>query len=313
MQHRITAIDIMQGIAMLLVVLGHHLFPFMPEWYRRMYYWIYTFHMPLFIFIAGFLMRYSYKGVHSMAEYRSYVGRRFRKFVLPYIIVGVACALLASLGKGVGRFFLSSAMLLVAPRYSDARYLWYIYMILMFYCLAPLVFNVRGARRWALFAVALLISPLALPTKILSADYFVRFFVFFLSGALVAENCAGIRQIPKRWYVLPAVVFVGMTVLLFKYGNNAILEYAMQWMGIPACACAAWLLEKCRPVRDALVRISQDSFAIYLYHMFVIQGVAALLRLSGMGLTAYTAIPYLLLSTALAISIPMMMNIKRKR
>lgn len=301
--HRITAIDIMQGIAMLLVVLGHHLFPFMPEWYRRMYYWIYTFHMPLFIFISGFLMRYSYKGVHSMAEYRSYVGRRFRKFALPYIMVGVACALLASLGKGVARFFLSSAMLLVAPRYSDARYLWYIYMILVFYCLAPLVFNVRGARRWALFAVALLISPLALPTKILSADYFVRFFVFFLSGALVAENCAGIRQIPKRWYVLPAVVFVGMTVLLFKYGNNAILEYAMQWIGIPACACAAWLLEKCRPVRDALVRISQDSFAIYLYHMFIIQAGALLLTRLPWAIPSWGYIVYLLVSVTVSIGL----------
>jgi fucose 4-O-acetylase-like acetyltransferase len=31
MTKRITAIDIMQGIAMLLVVVGHHFFPFMPE------------------------------------------------------------------------------------------------------------------------------------------------------------------------------------------------------------------------------------------------------------------------------------------
>ena len=64
MAKRIIGIDVMQGIAMVLVVLGHHLFPFMPEWYMRMFYWIYTFHMPLFIFISGFLVRYSYKGVH---------------------------------------------------------------------------------------------------------------------------------------------------------------------------------------------------------------------------------------------------------
>ncbi len=303
----------MQGIAMLLVVLGHHLFPFMPEWYRHMYYWIYTFHMPLFIFISGFLMRYSYKGVHSMAEYRSYVGRRFRKFALPYIIVGVLCALLASLGKGVGRFFLSSAMLLVAPRYSDARYLWYIYMVLVFYCLAPLVFNVRGARRWALFAVALLISPLALPTKILSADYFVRFFVFFLSGALVAENYALIKRMDVRWSIVALVLFVAMSMWLLVYDPNDLLEYMLQWVGIPAFLSVAWVIGKMPLMRDVLVGISKNCFVIYLLHMFVIQGVAVLLRLSGMGLTAYTAIPYLLLSTALAISVPMMMNIKRKR
>lgn len=116
MQHRITAIDIMLGIAMLLVVLGHHFFPFMPEWYRRMYYWIYTFHMPLFIFISGFLVRYSYKGVHSMAEYRSYVGRRFRKFALPYIIVGVLCALVAWNFGYVGILADNLLHLFIAPK-----------------------------------------------------------------------------------------------------------------------------------------------------------------------------------------------------
>lgn len=303
----------MQGIAMLLVVLGHHLFPFMPEWYRRMYYWIYTFHMPLFIFISGFLVRYSYKGVHSMAEYRSYVGRRFRKFALPYIIVGVACALLAWNFGDVGILADNLLHLFIAPKLGEARFLWYLYLLFIFYCIAPLIFNAKNMTRWCIAGMAFYFSVFYVPSNYLCADYMTRYFVFFMFGVLVAENYTCIKRFNVRWYVLPAVVFVGMTVLHFQDGYNAILEYAMQWMGIPACACAAWLLEKCRPVRDALVRISQDSFAIYLLHMFVIQGVAVLLRLSGMGLTAYTAIPYLLLSTALAISVPMMMNIKRKR
>ena len=87
MAKRIIGIDVMQGIAMVLVVLGHHRFPFMPEWYMRMFYWIYTFHMPLFIFISGFLVRYSYKGVHGWNEYKGYIGKRVRKFVPPYLIV----------------------------------------------------------------------------------------------------------------------------------------------------------------------------------------------------------------------------------
>ena len=313
MQHRITAIDLMQGIAMLLVVVGHHFFLFMPEWYRRMYYWIYTFHMPLFIFISGFLVRYSYKGVHSMAKYRSYVGRRFRKFALPYIIVGVACALLAWNFGGVGILANNLLHLFIAPKLGEASFLWYLYLLFIFYCMAPLIFNAKNMIRWCIAGMAFYFSVFYVPSNYLCADYFTKYFVFFMFGVLVAENYTCIMKMPKRWYMVPAVVFVGMTVLHFQYGYNAILEYAMQWVGIPACACAAWGLEKCRPVRGALVRISQNCFVIYLLHMFVIQGVAVLLRLSGMGLTAYTAIPYLLLSTALAISIPMMMNIKRKR
>ena len=57
-------LDLMQGLAMILVVIGHHLFPFMPEWYRALHYYIYLFHMPFFIFISAFLIRYKkYKGI----------------------------------------------------------------------------------------------------------------------------------------------------------------------------------------------------------------------------------------------------------
>ena len=97
------------------------------------------------------------------------------------------------------------------------------------------------------------------------------------------------------------------------YGYNALLEYMLQWVGIPAFLCVAWVIGKMPLMRDVLVGISKNCFVIYLLHMFVIQGVAVLLRLSGMEFTAHTAIPYLFLSTALAISVPMMMNIKRKR
>ena len=303
MTKRITAIDIMQGIAMLLVVVGHHFFPFMPEWYRRLYYWVYTFHMPLFIFISGFLIRYSYKGVHGMAEYRSYVGRRFRKFALPYIIVGVLCALLAWNFGDVGILADNMLHLLIAPKLGEARFLWYLYLLFMFYCMAPLIFNAKNMIRWCIAGMAFYFSVFCIPSNYLCADYFTKYFVFFMFGVLVAESYTRIRKIPMRWYMVPAVVFVGMTVLHFQYGYNAMLEYAMQWVGIPACACVAWGLEKCRPVRGALVRISQNYFAIYLYHMFIIQAGALLLTRLPWTVPSWGYFVYLFVSVAISIGL----------
>lgn len=60
---RILQLDLMQGFAMALVVLGHHLFTFLPAWYKEMHTYIYMFHMPFFMFISGFLIHYSYKEV----------------------------------------------------------------------------------------------------------------------------------------------------------------------------------------------------------------------------------------------------------
>lgn len=310
---RITTIDIMQGTAMVLVVLGHHLFDFMPEWYGRMYYWLYTFHMPLFIFISGFLVRYSYKGVKGVAEYRTYVGKRFSKFAIPYIIVGVVCALLSWNFRDVDVLLTNLAYLIVAPKLGAARFLWYIYLLFVFYMIAPLVFNAKRVVRWCVIAVVLYLSIYYIPSNYACADYFTRYFIFFLLGTSVAENYAVVKRMDVRWSIVALVLFVAMSVWHFLYGYNALLEYMLQWVGIPAFLCVAWVIGKIPLMCDVLVGISKNCFVIYLLHMFVIQGVAVLLRLSGMGLTAYTAIPYLLLSTALAISIPMMMNIKRKR
>lgn len=77
---RLVTVDIMQGLAMLLVVIGHHLLDFMPDGYGRFHSWLYIFHMPYFIFLSGFLIAYSYKG----EQYVKYIYRRFRKFFIPY-------------------------------------------------------------------------------------------------------------------------------------------------------------------------------------------------------------------------------------
>jgi fucose 4-O-acetylase-like acetyltransferase len=84
--NRILLIDLMQGMAMIMVVIGHHMFTFMPRWYEDLHTYIYLFHMPFFMFISGFLIRYSYKGVSSVSGYLYYVGRKAKKFV-PYILL----------------------------------------------------------------------------------------------------------------------------------------------------------------------------------------------------------------------------------
>ena len=46
---RLVIIDLLQGVAMVWVIIGHHLFDFMPAIYQAIHYYIYSFHMPFFI------------------------------------------------------------------------------------------------------------------------------------------------------------------------------------------------------------------------------------------------------------------------
>ena len=300
----------MQGTAMVLVVLGHHFFDFMPEWYGRMYYWIYTFHMPLFVFISGFLVRYSYKGVNGVGEYRTYVGKRFRKFAIPYIIVGVLCALLSWNFKDIGVLGENLLNLFIAPKQGEARFLWYIHLLFVFYMIAPLVFNAKRAVRWCVMAVALYFSVYHIPDNLFNADYFTRYFIFFLSGAVVAENYAVVKCMDARWSMVALVLFVAMSVWHFMYGYNALLEYMLQWVGIPAFLCVAWVLTNCLLLRNALVYVSVNCFGVYLLHMFAVQAGAMIFVRLPWVMSTWGYVIYLILSVIISIASTAWINSK---
>ena len=300
MAKRIIGIDVMQGIAMVLVVLGHHRFPFMPEWYMRMFYWIYTFHMPLFIFISGFLVRYSYKGVHGWSEYKGYIGKRVRKFAVPYLIVGIICTLLAFDFENIGTALLN---LLIAPKQSEVTFLWYIYLLFIFYCIAPLLFNAKRWVRGVVFVVALLLSIHYIAVPYFCIDWFTRYFVFFLMGTWAAEHYDLLESVDVRWSLLALVAFIVMSVCHFEGGYNAPLEYAMQWMGIPAFVGVAWLLKQVTVVRKALVFVSVNCFGVYLLHMFFVQAGAMIVARLPWVIPSWGYIVYLLVSTAVSIGV----------
>ena len=48
-------ISVMRGIASILVVIGHYLPENSPAWYETMNKFIYSFHMPLFFIISGYV------------------------------------------------------------------------------------------------------------------------------------------------------------------------------------------------------------------------------------------------------------------
>lgn len=72
---RIEWIDAVKGFGMILVILGHMT---IPELVRRC---IFSFHMPLFFFISGYL----YGGGYSL----SWVGRKAKALLIPYIVYGL--------------------------------------------------------------------------------------------------------------------------------------------------------------------------------------------------------------------------------
>ena len=75
---RIEWVDIAKGVAIVLVCLGHRDVP------EGMCVWIYSFHLPLFFFLAGYTTRFE-----SYASFGAYAMRKVRVLLVPYFVFGL--------------------------------------------------------------------------------------------------------------------------------------------------------------------------------------------------------------------------------
>ena len=80
--HRIEWIDIARGITIILVCLGHRDIP------TGLTKWIYTFHMPAFFFISGYVTKYD--GI----SFGAFMKKKLKGLVIPYLSLGAVYILL---------------------------------------------------------------------------------------------------------------------------------------------------------------------------------------------------------------------------
>jgi len=306
-------LDLMQGLAMTFVVIGHHLFTFLPSWYKGLHYYIYLFHMPFFIFISAFLIRYSYKGVDGIRGYCRYVSRKAVKFIPPYIIIGLLCILLKR-PQSIDAIAEQSLCLLVNPLDSEATFLWYIYLLFQLYIISPIVISLPSWCKYALLAVCLTIWLFPAQTSLFCASYLCKLSPFYLAGIIVAdtlkprlqtlgEDTNATSHSHTFWGVAALTFFVGLSIAHFTIGYNPVLEHLLPWVAIPALTYLAYTSSHFSLAKAALIHISVNCFGIYLLHMFFVQGLAlAASKTDAVGTTS-GAIVYIAVSTTLSITL----------
>lgn len=74
----------------ILVVIGHSGFT-SPDIANRLsifHQWIYTFHMPLFFFISGYLYSLTNRSFQQI-DNRRFIAKKFNRLLIPYFVLGV--------------------------------------------------------------------------------------------------------------------------------------------------------------------------------------------------------------------------------
>ena len=269
-------IDILKGIAITLVVLGHSVIVYPINlheifWCKTIYDFVRTMHMPLFFLVSGFC--YSYRD-----NYAEYIWKKCKRILIPYLVFNIIDML--------PRALLSS--LVNRPRdFGESIYsicceggaYWFLYSLFLIFLVFPLVLKmVKSNRAKIILCIVCLILKFVpgLPEIFLirRTVYHLLYFVigFTLKGNLTVEFT---RNIVKKYGMLSKVLAI---VLLFSIialcpiyaiEDNQLLGVPLAFMGIVAAVIVSVLLKE-GIVRNHLIGFGKHSLQIYLLNGFLL-------------------------------------------
>lgn len=244
-KHRLQYIDIAKGIGIFLVVLGHV--------YRgnAVQNWLYSFHMPLFFFISGWL----YDGKNFFIDgYCVFIIKKARKFLLPYIVFLFVNFVYWAIVERNFRAF-------------DQGPLWFLPVLLIVECCAvfPIEWAKNHKNRTAFFFLILLFGLICIGGNFIaydsSADWIVRCFngiVWYYAGFSLKEYSKGwVESLSHHKYgglyvlgffllnVLSGSINGRVDMYMNRF-NNVFLYVFAAFSGIFFCIGIATMIEKNR-------------------------------------------------------------------
>lgn len=215
MKKRDYQIDNIRGILLFLVVFGHalELLKIYSPATSYVYNFIYMFHMPVFIFITGFLAKNIEKGRESA----------FRQLFIPFLLFNSIWNLIQVISMRMVEIPLDSpaTFSFLNPGWA----LWFILALFLWKTLLPDLLKIKN-----IFAVVLIIgifSRLFSEFNIfLSLSRFLVFSPYFIGGYLF--NRAGLDKLRKiKWYI-PTLIIIA--VLIFNYFFTFHTQYPTEFL-----------------------------------------------------------------------------------
>jgi fucose 4-O-acetylase-like acetyltransferase len=295
MTNKNPTLDIAKGIAIILVVYGHVIQHSMEPWSAQDFFLnpvfkiIYTFHMPLFVFISGYLMAYSLNRKSEQDVLKS----RCKSLLVPCVFLGVLGTIMAYVlniifGNNTGRIDLAGdlANQLLKPS------VWFLYTL--FVLSALLIISVKLEKRFgAIIFTVIYLLLLSIPYNNYFDLYYIKwFYLFYFSGYFFNKYNIKIPDtaVQKLVFLFSLILF---SLLLACWNTNdyiyinkmnfisnqyfygiarVIYRYIMGFLGIIIIFYLAGYLLRTK-IASLLGQIGVYSLDIYIIQMFLLEGI----------------------------------------
>ena len=286
-RRRLVEVDRVTGFAIFLVVLGHVVARQLPEgndWYGVLKFNIYLFHMPLFMFVSGLVFRHTHVAVSTLAEYRLWARRKIARLAPGFLLVGTLIVVGKSLASGAvhvdnmpADMLSGFVRLFVQPTDSAAASLWYIYVLLQFYLLFPLLIAVARGREALILPLVVAMHVTHLSTwlpKYFALEAVFEYSLYFWLGATA---CSAYDR-------LLSVVSRGGPAFLLVFAASFVVAPWLMWpqpktlVGLASIPAIFFLIGiRSGSLGSTFARLGAYSFVIYLLNTLVIGATKGLM------------------------------------
>lgn len=260
MNKRLKKFDLLKGILIILVILGHAMnYSFNDVWNNKLFNCIYSFHMPLFIFLSGYFFKSCLK-----KNIKEMLINKYQRLMMPTII------------------FTTIIILIVGAPYKNIFCLWYTCCI--FFLTIFLYIYIKSSS-W--IKISMLISYIAcllyynqLPLKIstiLNSIQIIRMLPIFILGFLYRVSLENNKLNNNRINIIFISTFIISLYIKIVYGFN-LLKYNVFLRIIDGICCSAIIyiiFDKiatriCKfPISSVIILLGQKSLVVYLIHIMI--------------------------------------------
>lgn len=272
-------IFVAKGIGIFLVVLGHFegVPGYMPKYFIWLHELIYTFHMPLFMALSGFLFG---KLFSSQFNYRLFIKKKVKRLLIPYFTL----SLLLLIVKYTSGFFvelnhppvLSDVLynIFVQPNIGFAAFLWFIYTLFLIFCIVPFFKKLSH-----LFIVGIILFFIPFPPYF-CIDLVAKYLIYFTIGIYIYRQFVTGKTI-KRPFLVFVFTLLFMSALFFVNRQSSglykdIVLLIMATTGILSVFAFSELIVDLALFNRPFLYLGRSSSEIYLLHTFCMGLVMAL-------------------------------------
>ena len=259
---RLTYLDIAKGIGIILVVIGHCI----PDastpagvsrpLFKILFQVIYSFHMPLFFFISGYLA--SLNGL-QIKDKALAIKKKAKRLLIPYFFVGLCyMPLKILLGSFANKPYDIHNLWKLCIGVNPDGELWFLYALFVISTIA--IIYGRKITKIELFATGILTLTCPILPSVTT-----NLFYFFLGSYMSLEVPNFFQKIKFREALLDLAVFVIANCLAICYGYNSAFCLVTATSGIGFCLYVSNCLSQCgcRTV-NLLEKLGIFSMDIYI-------------------------------------------------